>query len=242
MFENNRAPTEASLLQYIAQRDGDIKLEADEIESVEDTDGYCLVGFVYGARPSPYAFKSFLKGWGEKIDFVFKENGWIKIKFPNAIDRDRILNGGPYMILGRQLFLKALPPCFLYSKDEMMLLPSWVQIWGLPAKCWTTKALSKIASMVGKPLYTDMMTSSKKENKYARLLEELDAKQLRVWEKLVILPNGNTITITFKYELDPKYCHKCNSLGHIADLCGVQTKRKIFRQKLQLVLRGNKPY
>lgn len=177
MFENNRAPTEASLLQFVAQSEGDIKLTEDEIESVESTHGYCLVGFVYGTRPSPYAFLNFLKGWGSDITFVFKDNCWIKIKFPNATERDRILICGPYMILGKQLFLKALPSCFLYSKDEMMLLPSWVQIMGLLAECWTNKALSKISSIVGKPLYTDMMTIMKKGTNYARVLVELNVKQ-----------------------------------------------------------------
>lgn len=132
---------------------------------MENTHGFCLLGYVYGTRPSPFAFVNFIKGWGDKAKFVYKENGWIKFQFPNATDRDRILSGGPYMIQGRQLFLKALPSCFLYSKEEMMLLPALVQILGLPAECWTTKALSKIASIVGKPIPTDKMTISKKGSK-----------------------------------------------------------------------------
>lgn len=74
------------------------------------------------------------------------------------------------------------------------------------AECWTTKALIKIASSVGKPLYTDMMTISKKGTNYANELVELDAMKQRVWEQVVVLPNGNSIPIKFKYELDPKYC------------------------------------
>lgn len=189
---------------------------------------------MYGNRPGPYIFVNFIKGWGNKIKFFFKENGWIKFQFPTAEDRDRIMNGGPYLILGRRLFLKTLPSCFLYSKDETMLLPSWVQIFGFPAECWTTKALSKISSTVGKPLHTDNMTISKKGASYARVLVELDAKQDRVWEQVVVLPNGSNISIQFKYELDPQVCGKCNSLGHISYMCGVKETWKKYKRKPQV--------
>lgn len=43
---------------------------------------------------------------------------------------------------------------------------------------------------------------------------------------MVILPNGTSIPIKFKYELDPKYCDKCNSLGNMQDMCGVKVGRK----------------
>lgn len=149
LFKDNRVPRESSQLHYVEQTEGDIKLDLEEIDSVEDTHGYCLIGYVYGPRPGPYNFVNFVKGWGSNVKFIFKDNGWVKFQFPTAEARDRVLNGGPYMILGRRLFLQELPSCFLYSKAEMMLLPTWVQIFGLPAECWTIKALSKIASIVG---------------------------------------------------------------------------------------------
>lgn len=60
---------------------------------------------------------------------------------------------------------------------------------------------------------------------------ELDAKQARVWEQVVVLPNGTTIPVNFKYELDPKFCDKCNSLGHLSDTCGVKETRKNYKRK-----------
>lgn len=46
LFKNNRAPDESSLLHFIEQPAGDIQLASDEIETVENTHGYCLVGYV----------------------------------------------------------------------------------------------------------------------------------------------------------------------------------------------------
>lgn len=235
LFSDNRAHDESSLLQYIQQPSGDIQLASNETESVEDAHGYCLVGYVYGSRPGPFAFVNFVKGWGKNVKFVFKDNGWIKFQFPNAEDRDRILRGGPYLIHGRQLFIKLLPAYFLYKKEDMLLLPSWVQILGLPAECWTTLALSKIASMVGKPIQTDKMTITKQGSSYARVLVELDAQKPRIWEQTVVLPNGIPIPIKFRYELDPKYCDKCNSLGHTTNMCGLEANRRTQKWKTTIV-------
>lgn len=135
------------------------------------------------------------------------------------------------MIQGRHLFIKTLPSCFLYSQEDTRLLPAWVQVLGLPAECSTTKALSKIASLVGKPIQSDMMTMSKKGPHYARVLVELDAKKPRLREQVVVLPNGGSFPIQFKYEFDPKYCDKCNSTGHKSDMCVVNAPRRRYKSK-----------
>lgn len=83
----------------------------------------------------------------------------------------------------------------------------------------------------GQPLHTDNLTITKKGAQYARVLVELDAKQARVWEQMVGLPNGTNITVNFKYELDPKVCDKCKSLGHLSDMCGVKVARKHYKRK-----------
>lgn len=233
LFKDNRAPVEASLLRYIQPLAGELIIGSEEIESVEKTFGYCLVGYVMGPRPSAFTVLNFIKRWGGNVKFLFKENGWIKFKFSSELERDSVLNGGPYIISGRQLFLKQLPSCFLYSKEDMVFLPSWVQIYGLPADCWTVPALSKIASVVGKPIHTDQLTISKKGSTYARVLVEIDAKKTRIWDYPVILPTGVSTVVKFKYEMDPKFCSTCNSLGHLTGQCGMNNQKNINTQHMK---------
>lgn len=50
----------------------------------------------------------------------------------------------------------------------------------------------------------------------------------------VELPTGKVILIKFKYEFEPKFCDKCDSLGHTSDVCGIprgNTKPKQYRHK-----------
>jgi hypothetical protein len=42
----------------------------------------------------------------------------------------------------------------------MHIVPIWVKFPNLPLKCWSLKCLSKIASVLGKPVQSDMLTSS----------------------------------------------------------------------------------
>lgn len=58
------------------------------------------------------------------VKFTFKEIGWIRFQFPSELVRDRVLNGGPYFIFGKQLFPKKLPSCFMFSKEDIVYFPS----------------------------------------------------------------------------------------------------------------------
>lgn len=156
---------------------------------------------------------------------MFKDNGWIRFQFPSEIIRDTVLNGGPYMIFGNQLFLKKLPRCFLFSKEDMDFILSWVQIFGLPVDFWTTSVLSKIASVVGKPIHTDVLTITKRGANYARVLVEIDSKKPSILDYAVKFTNGKKTTIMFKYEIETKYCDKCKSLGHTMESCGIEIVR-----------------
>lgn len=140
------------------------------------------------------------------------------------------------MIMGRQLFLKKLTSCFLFSKEDMVSLPSWIQIHGLPANCWTTQALSRIASVVGKPIHTDKLAISKKGHNYARVPVELDAKKSRILDYSIKLPTGKQVVLKFIYELEPKFCDRCDVMGHTLYMCGKKRIRMGTREEAENVM------
>lgn len=73
-------------------------------------------------------------------------NGWITFVFASIADRDRVLNGGPYVVCGRTLLLKVLPAWFKFGAEELTTMPLWVAFPHLPLECWNAKLLSRIAS------------------------------------------------------------------------------------------------
>lgn len=56
-------------------------------------------------------------------------------------------------------------------------IPTWITLPSLPFVFWNAKALSKIASFVGKPLVSDGYTKDVKRISYARLLVEVSSVQ-----------------------------------------------------------------
>lgn len=73
----------------------------------------------------------FCEELGGKCQVEIQVNGWIVFSFSTALERDQILNGGPYMILGRQLFLKMMPRCFIFKAEDM----NFPLGNGLPSDC-----------------------------------------------------------------------------------------------------------
>lgn len=86
---------------------------------------------------------------------------WIVFQFETADDCDQVLRGGSYISYGCSLYLKRMPTGFLFQKEELHRLLMWMQLHQLPVKCWTTKVLSKIVSMIGRPLYIDQMSKNR---------------------------------------------------------------------------------
>lgn len=60
------------------------------------------------------------------------------------------------------------------SKESFDKAPVWVNLYNIPLEYWNAKGLSYIASAIGRPLYADSMTESRKRISFARICVELD--------------------------------------------------------------------
>ena len=89
----------------------------------------------------------------------------------------------------------------------------------VPFEIWAPEGLSRIASVVGKPLHVDNMTASKKRITFARICIEVDAehdliKELDACYTNPVTGDEETVPITVQYQWIPIRCAKCNVFGH----------------------------
>lgn len=79
-------------------------------------------------------------------------------------------------------------------------MPVWVKFPQLPLRLWGEKSIGKIASALGKPLFTDECTARKLRVTYARVMIEIDVtKELR--KSIPIKDNkGRKFAQTVEYE------------------------------------------
>jgi hypothetical protein len=108
---------------------------------------------------------------------------------------------------------------FDFSSEEMTRVPIWVKFPNLPLCCWSPSCLSKIASVLGKPIQCDQMTYNLSRLSYARVLVELDLREDLQHYVEVSLLSGRILHQKVVYETLPKLCNFCNVLGHTRLLC-----------------------
>jgi len=70
--------------------------------------------------------------------------------------------------------LRPMMQFFDFSSKDMTRFPVWVKLPNLPLLCWLAICLSKIASVLDKPIQCDKLTSNLARLFYARVLVEID--------------------------------------------------------------------
>jgi hypothetical protein len=156
------------------------------------------------------------------------DSGWLIFAFNSELEMLETLSAGPYFVFGRPLILKIMPEFFDFQANDMTKLPTWVKLPNLPLRCWTSLCLSKIGSMIGKPIHCDIPTTTMSRLSYARILVEVDLLQELPHAIQVVLPNGTPLSQQVTYESLPRFCTRCRVIGHSANTCNrgpMQKKR-----------------
>lgn len=111
LFRDNRVPNDKCSLEFIPFDGNELSLSFDEIDTVENSLGWCVVGCMVGRKMNGFAVREIIKRWGKRVKFQLHESGWITFTFESNEDRQSVLMGGPYMLYGRYLFLKEMLRC-----------------------------------------------------------------------------------------------------------------------------------
>jgi len=147
------------------------------------------------------------------------DSGWLIYTFSSEADKLAVLSGSPDYVFGRPLVLKSMPEYFDFAATDMSRVPVWVKFPNLPFKCWSPTCLSKITSVIGKPIHCDMLTTSVSRLSYARVLIEVDLLVELPNSINIVLPNGMPLLKLVVYKTIPRFCKHCRVLGHIDSIC-----------------------
>ena len=180
----------------------------------------CLVGYIAGRSPGFKALQNLIvNSWHCEASLTIHESGWLIFKFAKDTDKLNVLSGGPYLVYGRPLILRTMPEYFDFSSSAMHTIPVWVKFPNLPLKCWSLKCLSKIDSVLGKPVQSDMLTSTMSRLSYARVLVKVNLLSDLRYSIEDTLPNGSLLHQQVIYETLPWFCKHCKTLGHLTSTC-----------------------
>ena len=195
-------------------------ISPEDIQPQFDVWNLCVVGYVSSKSPGFRALNGLISSvWKCASTLSIHDSGWLVFRFNSEEAKLSVLHGGPYLVYGKPLILRPMTRFFDFSTKEMSKVPIWVRFPSLPLCCWSPPCLSKIASVLGKPIQSDHMTSSLARLSYARVLVEVDLREVLQHSVVVSLPDGSPLHQHVVYEALPKFCNFCNVLGHNRLLC-----------------------
>ncbi|KAL0915956.1 hypothetical protein M5K25_013427 [Dendrobium thyrsiflorum] len=143
--------------------------------------------------------------------------------FSSSSARDAVLNGGPWNIYCQLIGLSKWFPSFNPDSFEGLVTPIWVRLHqfpSLPLIYWDKKNITRIASMIGRPLWFDEITNEWGKSSYARVCVCLDiSKQLPkgVWIQGI---QGKFFQ-KCEFEEVPLLCYGCGLIGHKQEKCPI---------------------
>jgi hypothetical protein len=222
LFANNRNIASCPKLSHYSAftATSGCDLVGDDLDVKCDFWKLCLIGYVAGRSPGFKALQNVIvNSWKCEASLIMHESGWLIYKFATDADKLSILTGGPYLVYGRPLILRSMPEFFDFSTSIMHTVPVWVKFPNLPFQCWSLKCLSKIASVLGKPVQSDMLTHTMSRLSYARVLVEVNLLSDLPYSIDITLPNGSLLKQQVIYETLPRFCKQCRTLGHLTSSC-----------------------
>ncbi|KAM3221708.1 hypothetical protein P3L10_020978 [Capsicum annuum] len=153
-----------------------VKLTQEDIKTSDEYLSTMLIGYVLGDAPYENSMDNFVVTvWNfvRKPQIFYHAEGYYGYRFVSI----EVLQTGPYSYHNKPFLLTPWVEEFVFDKKAITKVPLWANLLGLPVGYWSIEALGKVASAIGKPLYTDKYTADMNRISYARVLVEVDISQ-----------------------------------------------------------------
>ena len=145
---------------------------ADEVSSWQKA----VVAYLSGAKPPYHVMKQFFeRKWGKFgiVNLCLLKSGVYIVEFEDIEASVHVMDAGPWYFDSRPLIVKPWSTEMSLEREGLENIPIWVKLPGLKLYFRAPYLFSKIGSMIGRPLFTDMMTAKRKRLLYARVCVEI---------------------------------------------------------------------
>lgn len=190
----------------------------------------CVVGtFTKGTKSYKEVADFAFKMWGSRglLKVFQKDPQTYVLKFDNERNRDAVIARGTWYVGRRPMVVTCwgIKP----GKDNISTIPLWIKLSNIPDSYWTADGLSRLSSVVGKPLGADDLTAKLELLPFARMqvLYRLGDPLPEDISAVVLDPiteEKSVVKVSISYPFRPMFCSGCNSLGHTVGACPKVTR------------------
>ncbi|GKB53941.1 hypothetical protein Tco_0904694 [Tanacetum coccineum] len=141
----------------------DVAIPLESIRVVSKRYANSVYGFFLGKRVAYPVVANYVRNtWGKYGLLKSMLNSSTELfffQFSSMHGLDSMLENGPWFIRNDPLIFKKWNPDVNLMKDDVVNVPVWVKIHGVPVTAFTKDGLSVIATKIGTPLMLDSHTS-----------------------------------------------------------------------------------
>lgn len=180
-----------------------------------------LVGrFKMKAQPLEFVRRAlaYYFGRARRFEILPAPEGSFLIILESEDAMDWALSNGPWPVGGSILFLEPWKADFDFSSEVRSLVPTWLYLPNLPKRLFSRSSLIALASLAGRPLLLDSISSNPANSSCARVKVLCDLSSP--------LPDGASVEVkgfslwqSFRYGILPKSCSRCGLMGHSPAVC-----------------------
>ncbi|KAJ9147920.1 hypothetical protein P3X46_030034 [Hevea brasiliensis] len=140
--------------------------------------------------------------------------------FSHERDKDRVLDGIPWLINNALIVLKQWLPNLKLAEVDFSSSPFWVQVHGLPINQMTTQNARLIGNLFKNLLDIDMASNDDVSiGSCIRLRVEVDITKPMLEGFTNKRPDGSLERVRFRFERLPDLCYMCGLLDHQIQTC-----------------------
>ncbi|PKU59874.1 Uncharacterized protein MA16_Dca028263 [Dendrobium catenatum] len=180
-----------------------------------------IMAKVMGCRIAfPYLLTELKKRWfhfGEFEIVTIAPNSFICV-FASLEARDAVLAGGPWIIGGNIIGMDRWSPSATPNSLHGLHSPIWIRLPQLPLMYWDINNITRIANMLGDPLWMDSHTSSWGRSSFARICVKIDLSQQLLPGVWINGIHGRFFQ-RVEYEGLTNFCFDCGFIGHVKGSC-----------------------
>lgn len=147
------------------------------------------------------------KLWSKKCRVRVSIKGkWYIFQFTEVDMMNWVLEKGPWIIGQKHLILQKWRAEVTGSEIGLDKIPVWVIL--------RAEGISRVASVIGNPLYMDKATANQLHLDFARICVEIEAGKDIVQEVKVDVGTGTVVGVKVVVPWLPKICKQCIKFGH----------------------------
>jgi hypothetical protein len=160
--------------------------------------------------------------------------GFFMVKFDLEAGREKVISGGPWMIMDHYVAIRPWTTYFISSQVKINKTLVWIRFPSLGMEYYDESLLLALATAVGSPVKVDMHTLDASRGKFARVCIEIDL------DKPVV---GKVWFRDFWYHVEYEglhlLCKSCGIYGHVARNCPTASARDEKKSKVSSAKEAN---